>query len=64
MIINKSQGQSLKEVGIDLREECFSHGHYMWHALELVPEKIHIYWHLQERQQMMFIKHFCVEFSL
>jgi hypothetical protein len=25
MIISKSQDQSLKEVGIDLREECLSH---------------------------------------
>jgi hypothetical protein len=26
MIINKAEGQSLKEVSIDLREEYFSHG--------------------------------------
>lgn len=26
MTINKSQGQSLKEAGIDLRDNCFSHG--------------------------------------
>lgn len=26
MTINKSQGQTLKFVGIDLREDCFSHG--------------------------------------
>lgn len=26
MTINKSQGQSLKFVGVDLRSECFSHG--------------------------------------
>jgi ribosomal protein S27E len=26
MIINKAQGRSLKEVDIDSREECFSHG--------------------------------------
>ena len=26
MTINKSQGQSLKVTGIDLTEECFSHG--------------------------------------
>lgn len=26
MSINKSQGQSLKVVGIDLRDDCFSHG--------------------------------------
>jgi hypothetical protein len=26
MIINKAEVQSLKEVGVYLREECFSHG--------------------------------------
>lgn len=26
MTINKSQGQSMKVVGIDLRQPCFSHG--------------------------------------
>jgi hypothetical protein len=33
MIINKAQGQFLKEVGIDLREEGFLH---MWLAQKLV----------------------------
>ena len=28
MTINKSQGQSLKLAGIDLREDCFSHGQF------------------------------------
>lgn len=28
MTINKSQGQSLKVAGIDLREDCFSHGQF------------------------------------
>jgi hypothetical protein len=28
MIISKAQSQSLKEVDIDLREECFSHMGY------------------------------------
>lgn len=28
MTINKSQGQSLSMAGIDLREECFSHGQF------------------------------------
>ena len=26
MTVNKAQGQSLKETGVDLREDCFSHG--------------------------------------
>ncbi|KAL4142948.1 hypothetical protein QTP88_005336 [Uroleucon formosanum] len=29
MTINKSQGQTLKTSGIDVREDCFSHGHYV-----------------------------------
>lgn len=28
MTINKSQGQSLKVAGLDLREDCFSHGQF------------------------------------
>lgn len=28
MTINKSQGQSLKTAGIDLRVDCFSHGQF------------------------------------
>jgi len=28
MTINKSQGQTLKTVGIDLREDCFTHGQF------------------------------------
>jgi ATP-dependent DNA helicase PIF1 len=28
MTINKSQGQSLKEAGIDVRQDCFSHGQF------------------------------------
>ncbi|CAH2108267.1 unnamed protein product [Euphydryas editha] len=28
MTINKSQGQTLKFAGIDLREHCFSHGQF------------------------------------
>jgi len=28
MTINKSQGQTLKIAGIDVREDCFSHGQF------------------------------------
>lgn len=28
MTINKAQGQTLKYAGVDLRENCFSHGHF------------------------------------
>ena len=35
--INKSQGQSLKVAGIDLREDCFSHG--LLYVCGLLPSK-------------------------
>jgi hypothetical protein len=37
MIINEVQGQYLKEVGFDTREECFSH---MWLSQKLVLQKL------------------------
>jgi hypothetical protein len=46
---NKAQGQSLKVVDIDLREEFFLH---MWLAQKLVLQKACIYWCQQEKQQM------------
>jgi hypothetical protein len=36
MIINKDQGQSLKEVGTDLKEECFLH---VWLFQKMVLQK-------------------------
>jgi len=41
--INKSQGQTLKVSGVDLRGEVFSHGQlyiYKWDSHEMVHQKI------------------------
>ncbi|XP_050552387.1 uncharacterized protein LOC126911142 [Spodoptera frugiperda] len=40
MTINKSQGQTLKFAGIDLREHCFSHGHKVLALLITTPKVI------------------------
>jgi len=43
MTINKSQGQSLNMAGINLREDCFSHGQFyvgMLHVTELVLQVV------------------------
>jgi hypothetical protein len=43
--ISKAQGESLKEVGINLREECFAN---VWLAQEFDLQKAYIhYWHPQ-----------------
>ncbi|XP_050062985.1 uncharacterized protein LOC126552337 [Aphis gossypii] len=50
MTINKSQGQSLSMTGIDLREECFSHGQFyitcsrVSSAIQLIPNDIIVDW--------------------
>ena len=41
MTINKSQGQTLQRVALDLREPCFSHGQ-LYAALGRVPEPTRI----------------------
>ena len=41
MTINKSQGQTLQRVALDLREPCFSHGQ-LYVALGRVPEPTRI----------------------
>jgi hypothetical protein len=51
MIIGKERGQSLKQVGIDLREECF----FTYVACSKVgsTKGLHIgYWHPQEKQEL------------
>jgi hypothetical protein len=47
MIISKAKGQSLKEKGIFLREECFSH---MLHAQKLDLQKAYKNWHPQGKR--------------
>ncbi|KAF8497331.1 hypothetical protein BU17DRAFT_103279 [Hysterangium stoloniferum] len=37
MTINKSQGQSLKLVGLDLRSPVFSHGQFYVHVFQMFP---------------------------
>jgi hypothetical protein len=59
MIINTAQAVSLKEVGIDLREECFSH---MWLAQRLVLHNSYIYCRPQE-EQMQLVKKFWIGLS-
>jgi hypothetical protein len=52
MLINKTQGQALKELGIlgiCLRKGFFLH---MWFAQNLVLQKACIYWRQQEKYQM------------
>jgi hypothetical protein len=44
MIIGKTQGQSLKEVGIDVSEECFSHGQLHVACSEVFLQKAYTYW--------------------
>jgi hypothetical protein len=65
MITTEAQGQSLNEVSIDLREGCFSHGQLYVACSKVGSSKGlgHIYFHLQEIQQMLLLKKFCVEFS-
>jgi hypothetical protein len=45
--MSNAQGQSLKEVGIDLREECFPH---MWLAQKMVLQEADIYWRPQKKR--------------
>lgn len=42
--INKAQGQSLKEVGINLEKQCFSHGQFYVACTRVGdPNNLHIY---------------------
>jgi hypothetical protein len=65
MIISKAEGRSLKEVDIDLREECFSRLQ-LYAACSKVGSAKGLHnpcWRSHKIQQMLFIKKFCVEFS-
>jgi hypothetical protein len=42
MIISKVQGQSLNELGVDLREELFHMDSYVWIAQMLVLQKAYV----------------------
>lgn len=44
MTINKSQGQTLNTVGINLTEDCFSHGQF-YVACSRVSQKSNIFIH-------------------
>ncbi|CAB3233342.1 unnamed protein product [Arctia plantaginis] len=53
--INKSQGQTFKHVGIDLRQDCFSHGQLYVAFQDRVAEKISMFFcHKKIKLKMSF----------
>ena len=60
MTINKSQGQTLKVVGLDLSTSCISHGQlYVGCSRVTNGDNIYIYYQEEERK-MLYIKKHCV----
>ena len=57
MTINKSQGQSLKAVGINLTSQCFTHG-MLYAALSRVgmPSLVTILVKEDKKQEMLFTR--------
>jgi hypothetical protein len=64
MSINKSQGQSLRVVGVDLKNPCFSHDSSTWPVPGPEPRRISLSMHPEEELKTWSTKKLSENFSM